>query len=135
MAISSVIIADFSTLSVNGSLVEAANSFQASRNADTRPIYTFNKSTPQLIVSSKGPGNGSFAYVASDGSGSGFNTDWSATLNGSGTVTVSGGTFPSGGAATALSFSGCTFVGQSTGMNARGEAQVTVNFTYTSGTW
>ena len=136
MAISTIVIADFSTLTVGGTLVEAAQSVQASRNADTRPIYTFNKSTPQLIVTSKGPGNGSFSYLATDGTGSALTYDWSSLINGSGTIVISGGNFPAAsGSPSTLSFSGCTFGGQSMGMNVRGEAQVTVNFVYTSGTW
>lgn len=138
MAVTQVIFADVSTLSFVGTgasgTLEGANAFQLSRNADTRPIYAFNNVLPVVIVSSKGPGNGSFSFVASNGTNSAATTDWSSVLNGAATVTCSGSSYPTGTTQN-ITCSGCSFAGQSIGMNAKNEMQVNVNFLFTSGTW
>ena len=138
MAITSVIFADVSTLNFTGTgasgTIEGAQSFQLSRNAETRPINAFNSVLPVLIVSSKGPGNGSFSYVASDGTNSSGTLNWATILNGAATVTCSGASYPSGTTANIVC-SGVTFAGQSLGMNAKSEMTFNVNFLFTSGTW
>ena len=135
MAITSVILADVSTLTVGSTVIEAAQSFQASRSADTRPIYTFNRSKPVLIVSVPTTGNGSFAYIASDGTGSSAVQDWSTLITGNTSISCAGNTYPSGGSAQTISLTACSFGGQSESMNVRGELQVTVNFLFASGTF
>lgn len=134
MAMNQVILADVSTLTVDGVVIEAAQSFQASRNTETRPIYTFNKSKPVLIVSVPGIGQGSFAYIASNGTGSDADVDWSATLTGAETIVVTGVGYGDPSPVTqTLTFAKCTFGGQSTSMNARGEMQCNVNFFFGDG--
>ena len=133
MAVTKVIFADVSTLTVGSTLVEAAQSFQLSRNAETRVINAFNSMLPVLIVSTKGPGNGSFSYIASDGTGSSFATDWSTLITGT-TIACSGNTLPTGTTQNHTA-SGCTFGGQSASMNAKNEMVCSVNFAFTSGTW
>ena len=133
MAVTKVIFADVSTLHVGSTLIEGAQSFQLSRNADVRPINAFNSPVPVLIISTRGPGTGSFSYVASDGSGSASNTDWSGVITGT-SITCSGSSMPTG-TSQAITASGCVFGGQSSSMNAKSEMMCSVNFTFTSGTW
>ena len=134
MAVSKAIIADVSSLSVGGSAIEAAQSFQVSRNAETRPINGFGSALPLLIVSSLGPGNGSFSYVASDGGNSTGDKNWATTLNGSAVLTCSGASYPTGTTAV-IACSGCAFAGQSMSMNAKAEMVINVSFIFASGTW
>ena len=138
MSITSVIFADVSTLNFIGTgasgTIEGAQSFQLSRNAETRVINAFNSAIPVLIVSSKGPGNGSFSYVASDGTNSSGTMNWATIFNGAASVTCSGASYPSGTTAVMVC-SGVTFSGQSAGMSAKGEMVNNVNFLFTSGTW
>ena len=133
-----VIFADVSQLSFTGTgasgTIDGANAFQLSRNAETRPIYSFSSVLPVVIVSSKGPGNGSFSYVAGNGGNSSGTMDWSTILNGAATITCSGASFPSGTTAV-ITCSGCTWGGQNIGMNAKNEMSMSINFLYTSGTW
>lgn len=133
MAVTKIIFADVSSLAVGGTIVDGANAFQASRPGETRPIYAFGSSDPVVIVTSKGPGNGSFSYAASDGTNSGGDKNWASTLTGT-TIVVSGAYYGATGTQV-LSFSGCVFGGQSVNMSAKNEMQVNVTFTYTSGTW
>lgn len=129
-----VILADVSTLKVASVAVEAAQSFQASRNSETRPIYTFNKSKPVLIVSVPGIGQGSFSYVASDGGNSASTKDWAAALTGVETIEVTGVGYGSATPTTqTLEFKKCTFGGQSTSMNSRSEMICNVNFFFGDG--
>lgn len=134
MSVNQVILADVSTLKVGTTVVEAAQSFQASRNTETRPIYTFNKSKPVLIVSVPGIGQGSFSYTASDGTGSGADKDWATELTGAEEIVVAGTGYGATPPITqTLAFKKCSFGGQSSSMNARGEMVVNVNFFFGDG--
>ena len=138
MPINHIVFADVSSLSVAGKNIEGCTAFQASRAADQRPIYTWGKSKPQAIIGTPGIGSGSFSYVASDGTTGAANQDWSATgyLDGAAAIVVTGGEFPTtGGGTQTLTFTSCSFAGQSAGMNAKNEMVVTINFTFPNGTF
>lgn len=133
MALTQVVFADVSVLNVAGNPVEACTSFQASRNVNTRVIEAFNNTEPVLVVSSKSPGNGSFSYTVSDGDQSGVEA-WKTIISGTGIVVACvGNSGPATGTAITVSLSGCSYAGQSLGMNAQNEMTCTVNFGFASG--
>lgn len=130
MAVTNVIFADVSSLTVAGSLVDAANGFQASAGADVRPIYAFGSANPVVLVSSKTPGTGSFNYTVSNGLQSGVEA-WN-TIIAAAVITCAGSSVPTGSTET-VSLSGCVFSGQQIGMNAKNEMTCSVSFTFASG--
>lgn len=134
MAVTKVIMGNVSSLSVGGSVVEAANQFQCSRSKDNRPIYAFNSDGPVVMVSSKSPGTGSFAYTASDGTYSDADVDWSTRITGTTSIVCSGTSQPTG-ETQVITLGNCMAAGQSISFNAQNEMVVNVNFTFTSGTF
>lgn len=132
MADFSVIFADVSSINVSGTTVESAQSFQASRSGEARPVYTFGSATAPIIMGLTGLGQGSFSYVASNGTGSGLTTDWSAALDGEETTYVEchGVGHINGSPVQDIRLYGAAFAGQSYSMNVRGEMVVNVNFLF-----
>jgi hypothetical protein len=129
-----IVFADLSAFSVGGTAVDAIQSLQVARAADTKHFYGWGQAKPRLSMGTPSTGNGSFSYLASNGSQSSATMDWSTILTGATVITCSGGMYPSG-TTQVISFSGCAFGGQSEGMNAKGEMQVNINFSFASGTF
>lgn len=122
----SVVFADVSSLSTSVGAISTCVGFQASRGYDRRPIYCFDSDGPALVIASAQRGSGAFTYIAyatMDG-----DTDFSGLTS----VTVTGAGSPSGASA-ALTFADCKFAGKSSSLSANGETQVTVNFTFGTG--
>jgi hypothetical protein len=137
MAVGMIVFADISTFSVGGAEVEGIQSANVNEPAEVRPIYTWNKAKPVLLIGVPTLGSGSFTYIASDGGASGLNEDWITNLDGTVSIVITGGmTSGNSGVSSGtqtVTLTKCTYQGKSFGMNARNEGTVTVNFTFDSG--
>lgn len=137
MPISAVVFADISSFTVGATEVEGIQGAQLNEPAEIRPIYTWGSAYPRVLISVPVLGSGSFSYVASDGGGSSLDQDWRALLDGTVSVSMSGGltsgnSFISEGQQS-VTLTGCVYQGKSFGMNARNEGIVTVNFAFKEG--
>lgn len=138
MAISKVVFADISTFTVGTTLIEGIQGAQVNEPAEIRPIYTWGKAKPVVLISVPVLGSGSFSYAASDGSGSAIDENWKTLLNGTTDIIISCGSTTGNssvisGTAEAVTLKKCTYQGKSFGMNARNEAIVNINFSYEEG--
>lgn len=137
MAVTKIVFADISTLKVGTTFVEGIQSAQINEPAEVRPIYTWNKAKPVVLISVPVLGSGSFSYIASDGDGSTLEEDWRALLDGVNAVTIVGGLTTGNSSisssTTTITLTKCTYQGKSFGMNARNEAVVNVNFSFEGG--
>lgn len=137
MAVSQIVFADISTFTVGSTVVEGVQSAQVNEPAEVRPIYTWNKSLPVVLIGVPTLGSGSFSYIASNGAASGMDEDWKALLDGTVSVTITGGMTEGNSSVSAgtqtVTLTKCVYQGKSFGMNARNEGTVTVNFSYEAG--
>lgn len=132
-----VVFADVSTFTVGATAIEGIQSAQANEPAEIRPIYTWNKAKPVVLVSVPVLGSGSLSYVAGDGGGSGLDTDWKTLLDGTTSIVIVGG-MVSGNSSISLGTQTVTltkavYQGKSFAMNARNEGVVTINFSFEDG--
>lgn len=137
MAVSQIVFADISTFAVGSTVVEGVQSAQVNEPAEVRPIYTWNKSLPVVLIGVPTLGSGSFSYIASNGAASGMDEDWKALLDGTVSVTITGGMTQGNSSVSAgtqsVTLTKCVYQGKSFGMNARNEGTVTVNFSFEAG--
>lgn len=137
MAVSMVVFADISTFTIGTTVIEGIQSAQITEPAEIRPIYTWNKSYPVLLIGVPVLGNGSFSYIASDGAGSGLDEDFKTLIDGTVDITIVAGMTQGNSsvsaASTTITLTGCTYQGKSFGMNARNEGTCTVNFSFKEG--
>jgi hypothetical protein len=137
MAVTKIVFADISTFKVDATTIEGIQGAQINEPAEIRPIYTWNKALPVVLISVPVLGSGSFSYIASDGAGSTLDENWKTLLDGTSSVVITGGLTTgnssiSSGTVT-LTLTKCTYQGKSFGMNARNEAVVNINFAYEQG--
>lgn len=137
MAVSQIVFADISTFSVGGTTIEGITGAQINEPAEIRPIYTWNKALPVVLISVPVLGSGSLTYIASNGTGSTLDQDWKTLLDGTASVTIVGG-LTSGNSSissgtVSITLTKCTYQGKSFGMNARNEGTVSINFAYEKG--
>jgi hypothetical protein len=137
MAVSKIVFADISTFQVGATSVEGIQSAQVNEPAEVRPIYTWNKSLPVVLIGVPTLGSGSFSYIASDGAGSSLDEDWKTLLNGTVSITITGGMTEGNSSISAgtqsVTLTKCVYQGKSFGMNARNEGTCTVNFSFEAG--
>ena len=144
MPLTKIVFADISLFRVrpNGGApveIEGIQNCQVNEPAENRPIFTWNRAYPRLIVSVPVLGSGSFSYICSDGEGSTLEENWKLLLPGGRTEIelIAGLTRGSSqimeGVPTTIRLHGIIYQGKSFGMNARNEGIATINFAYTLG--
>jgi hypothetical protein len=137
MAVSQIVFADISTFTVGTTVIEGIQNAQINEPAEVRPIYTWNKSLPVVLIGVPVLGTGSFSYIASNGDGSKMDEDWKTLLDGTVSIVIVGGLTEGNSSISAatqtVTLTKCTYQGKSFGMNARNEGTVSVNFSYQAG--
>lgn len=138
MAVTKIVFADISTFKIGATEVEGIQNAQINEPAEVRPIYTWNKAKPVVLISVPVLGSGSFSYIASDGANSELDTNWKTLLNGTTDIVITGGLTEgnsaiASGTPVTITLSKCVYQGKSFGMNARNEGVVNINFSYEEG--
>ena len=137
MALTKIVFADISSFKVGTVEVEGIQGAQINEPAEVRPVYTWGKSKPVVLVSVPVIGTGSLSYIASDGALSGLEEDWRTLLDGVVSVVITGGLTTGNGSVASgtatVTLTKCTYQGKSFGMNARNEAVVNINFSFEGG--
>ena len=138
MAVTKIVFADISTFRVGATVVEGIINAQINEPAEIRPIYTWNKAKPVVLISVPVLGSGSFSYIASDGDQSSLEQNWKTLLNGINNIVITAGLTEGNssiisGAPVTVTLKKCVYQGKSFGMNARNEGVVNVNFSYEEG--
>jgi len=134
MAMTQVVFADISSLTVAGGSVDGVTGAQYSFPADNRPIYSWGVAKPVLIISVPTLGSGSFTYIAGNGNNNSSLKDWKAALDGTVDVVITGGLTKGNSSVSegtqVITLKNCVYRDRSAGMNARSEKTVTVSFSY-----
>lgn len=138
MAVTKIVFADISTFKVGTTVVEGIINAQVNEPAEIRPIYTWNKAKPVVLISVPVLGSGSFSYIGSDGDLSAVDEDWKALLNGTTDIVITGGLTEgnsaiASGTPVTITLKKCVYQGKSFGMNARNEGVININFSYEEG--
>ena len=137
MALTQVVFADISTFTIGTTLIEGIQSAQINEPAEIRPIYTWGKAYPVLLIGVPVLGSGSFSYIASNGQGSTLTEDFKTLIDGTVDIVITAGLTTGNSSIPAseetVTLTGCTYQGKSFGMNARNEGTCTVNFSYKQG--